>query len=534
MVGGAKQFAPGIELVFYECYDSDADTRLENYLWALEDLANNYLTWSVDILSLSWGSSDVSQRNQSVVSDVEDCLNTLVTGGVTIFISSGNENAATVSWPAYQASNYSGIISVGAVFDSDYGGGKDESERWVDGSYGSNYGDDLELMAAGSYIKATTKTGLWEEVSGTSISTVIAAGITACLIEQYIDVPSSQRPASITPSFIEGRLRDNAEILYEGGTVTHYGDGVIRAAASMLNWNDYANSKTKTYGTITDFVNLTDGSGSAIFQEDLDSWTTWTVEDEEGFSNGIPGDWTVSPSGSWYHVSSGGQSGGYVEMTGDSEGGPTTGSLISEGYDTYEADRVKVEFYYKTSRFTESNFKVYVKDMWDQWDLIFTLGDSTSWVKKTWTSTSSHYRYSGFQVKYATNNMDLSVLWVGVDTQKISTGNDESSYRFNHQFVWSGLDTSDFYNTTLWLNITSHTGSEYLMVECYYNSSWVELSSTVSQGNSSFDVGDYITSATFTIRIRGTSESSDASQDTWTVSHLYLRALDISITYYSS
>jgi hypothetical protein len=531
MVGGVKQFAPSLDLVFYECFDSDPAAKLENYLWALEDLVENYVTWGVDILSLSWGSSDVSQRNQTVVSDVEDCLDTLVTGGVTIFIASGNENAVTVSWPAYQASNYSGIMSIGAVFDSNYGD-YHEDQRWVGVGEGSNYGDDLELMAAGTYITTTNKNGSWEEVSGTSISTVIAAGLTACLIEQYSDVPSSQRPATITPSFIEGRLRENAEILYENGTATEYGDGVIRAAASMLNWKDYANSKTDTYGTVVNFINLAYGNGSATFQEDLDTWTDWTVEDTEDFSSGIPGDWTVSPSGSWYHVSSGGQSGGYAKMIGDEWGGPTAGTLISKGYDTFGADRVKVEFYYKTSRFTENNFKVYVKDMWDQWDLIFTLDDSTSWVKKTWTSTWSAYSYYGFQVKYVTNDMDLSALWVGVDTHVVSTGDDGSSYRFQHNFVWSGLDISDYCNTSLCLNITSHSGSEYLIVECFHNSSWVELSSTVSQANYSFAVGNYITGTTFTVRIRGASESSDASQDTWTVSHLYLMVLDTSISYY--
>ena len=50
-------------------------------------------------------------------------------------------------------------------------------------------------------------------------------------------------------------------------------------------------------------------------------------------------------------------------MIGDEWGGPTAGTLISEGYETDDADRVKLEFYYKTSRFTEYNFKVYVKDM---------------------------------------------------------------------------------------------------------------------------------------------------------------------------
>jgi hypothetical protein len=504
--GAAKQFAPDIDLVFY----GTQSLNMGRVRDALYHLAVNYDTYGVDVLSISWGILYPEYMDQAIKSNITNSLSTLVSGGVTIFISSGNDAEDIVSWPASLAPTYDGLMSIGNVNETGY--------RHVD----SNYGDDLELCAVGVNISTTSSiTGGWSSETGTSMSAPIAAGIAACLIEQYNTVPSAQRPASITPSFIEDRLRDNAVIFDEEPELYEYGDGVIRAAKSMLNWMDYVDQDyDQDYGTITDFSNLTSGIGAASFAETSEYDYT---HDYEHFSSTTfpPSGWSRS---NWYRVSSGGQPGAYAKTE-------ASGYLISETYDTSDANKVYLDFYQKSG--TDGNLYVYAYDKYGNYDLIGTHGLGFPWQYESWSSTDSQYQHEDFKIKYyAQLYGSQSVYWC-VDTHHIKLR--MSSYKFKHQLRFTGLDSDVYTNATLYLNISSHSGSENLILEWYNSTSegWTELSSVISQGNYIYEVGDYITGTDFIVRIRGASEVLDTSQDTWTFSYLYLRVLDPSISYYS-
>jgi hypothetical protein len=523
MTGAAVQFAPDMSLVFYEAFDTNKTLLWEKRKWALEDLETSYDVWDVDILSLSWGTEDPDNNqylSESVKDDIDNAIDSLFQGGVAIFIASGNEDNSFVSWPATHASNNSGIMSVGAVYDS----GVYKSDRWVfsENVEGSNYGDGLELMAPGVYVKTTDTDYTWTDtLYGTSFAAPIAAGISACLIEQFNSVPSGQRP-SITSSFIEERLRETAEIP-SGKSATEYGDGIIRAAASMLNWKDYINQdSTSTYGTISGFPNLQAGSGLANFTEELVvyDYTHW-YEDFQS-TTFPPTDWSTDE---WERISSGGQSGAYAKCEDDG------GYLISPDYDMSDASQVLVEFYWSGA--CDGDLSVYAYDKWGNYDLIGTYYLSRGWESVSWSSTSSQYQHANFKVKY-----DATLYWMNnwfaVDTHHVRRRVTLNDYRFNHTLRFTGLDSNVYANATLCLNITEHSGSENLVVECRYGIQWIELSSTVSSGNYSFDVGSYISGSELDIRIYGATESPDSSQDIWTFSYLYLRVLDASISYYSS
>ncbi|MFW9887978.1 MAG: S8 family serine peptidase [Candidatus Thorarchaeota archaeon] len=514
--GCAKQMAPDIDLVFYSIGEAD-EGNFGRARDALQHLVANHETFGIDILSLSWGTQYPETLDPYLFYDIEGALNTLVVEGVTIFIASGNEDTTTVSWPGRMAPDFGGIMSIGAVY---YSNGA--WFRWDDGDKGSNWGEDLELCAVGVDVFTTHVDGDWIELSGTSLATPIAAGSTACLLEQYSGVPIGQKPV-ISPAMIENRLGDYAVLGV--GTPNQYGEGVIRPRDSMINWCDYVDAKTSIYGSTYYFSNLQDGSGVADFIEQYSQWYEWVERDSEYFSAGIPGSWTVDPLGSWFCVPS------YAKIQPDWYGNPSAGSLISDRCNTYGASSVKVEFNYKTFRGLNSNFKAYVRDKYGNWDLIFTLGQARSWVKKTWTSSSSQYLHSNFQVKYHAYDLEMYGEFVAVDSHVVSAYQPFYGYRFSHEFEWTGVDFEAYDDASLHFSILD--GGEDLRVEIKYGSQWVEVGSNLGAGSHWLDIGPYVTASPIEIRISDEEESDDNTHNQWTIRYLRIRVLHSDIDFWT-
>ena len=524
MAGGIKRMAPEVIFVIYEANAVGSFSKGQAVAEALDHLDDNHAADGVDVISISLGTQSPETLPEGVEDSIETSLSKLVSEGVTIVIAAGNDEETTVSWPASLASDYSGIMSIGNVYDEEAAVHWDETagER----HFTSNYGVDLELSAVGvDFYTSKKDSPYYGSVTGNSISTAASAGIIACLIEQIDDVPDTQKPENTGPSFIESQLRDNADDFNQENT----GDGTIRAMESMVNWYDYINFNTvQTYGTITDFSYLTYDSSEnerATFSESAyDEWVTWS----EGFSSVPPSSWTIDPEAGWKKSNMGGQSGPYAKCSVHEMPPLDSGYMLSRDYDTSDADRVEVEFYYMMG-FYPGTLTVHVRDQYSNWDLIGTYTYEYAWIKETWSSTSSQYQHDDFAVKY-TGTVSGN-QWVGVDTHKVKMRYSDDTYKFSSEFEFTGLDYNAYDDATLYFSIYSHPGSENLIVQ-YYQSGWHTLSSTVSS-SSNWAVGDYISSGTFKIRIRGASESRDLSDDTWVISGLYLLVLDSDASVYT-
>jgi hypothetical protein len=468
--------------------------------------------------------------DDQLIDDMDSALDTLIAGGVTIFCAAGNENLYDeLAWPANRSNGKAGLVSVGYVYDDTYPVGKHAGERYHTTSIpgegeGSNFDSNPagpSVAAVGYSISTTADDGSsWTDKTGSSYSTPVAAGIAACLLEQYQTVPTSQRPDPITPGFIDSQLCDNAEVIFGMGV----GNGVIRPVESMINWYDYVDTKTVTYGTVSSFSNLQTGSGNAVFDETAyDEYKTWT----EGFSSVPPSGWTKT--GGWKKANIGGQSGSYANCRVQELPPLGSGYLQSKDYDTSDADRVYLEFYHKNG-FYGGTLRVYVRDQGGYWDLIGTYNYDYCWTKETWSSTSFQYQHDNFAVKYDVEVSESQ--WVGVDTHQVKMRYEDDTYRFSHEFQFTSISYDGYDDATLQFNIVSHTGSEYLILE-YYDSGWHTLNSTLGTGTHSFDVGEHISSSEFRIRIRSATHSRDTSQDGWTISALRLLVLDSSVDLYT-
>ncbi len=510
MVGAIKRMAPSITLLIYEANAVGQYQNSEAHAKAFEHLAANHESDGVDILSYSYGTLNPEGQPDGVKSSIERSINTLVNEGVAIFISVGNEETTEVSWPASLASSYEGVMSITAVYDAESAtdNNKDEGEWWAKSQYETG---KVELAAVGVdfYTSNFTSGSAYSSESGTSIATASAAGLTACLIEHYKSVPEDQR-TTISPSFIEGQLEDNANDFQQ--PPEKVGSGTIRAKLSMVNWYDHSDTKTATYGTVTGGI---PGDGSATFSES--AYNTYTSWNTEGFYNVPPNGW--SADWGWSCQSYGGQSGSWAKFEYDLW---NTGDLVSDDYDTNHANKVYLEFYYKMAS-SGGSLKVYAYDGYN-WDLVMTCTSRNYWYKATWSSTSQQYQLNTFKIKYEATA--TGTQFVGVDTHRVRTR--YYCQKFKHSFSFTGLDYNAYDDAQLQLKLSSRSGTEDLIMKIG-TQTW-----TLPVGSEqAVDVGDYITSVTFTIVIYASKESADYSSDSWTLSYIRIRVLTSDCDFYS-
>jgi hypothetical protein len=191
-VGAFLRMAPYVDLIVVDF----RDTERTNYCYqrALELL---HLWHDPDIVSCSWGGGHWTELQNAV----ED----LLSDGETVMIaSSGNENS-DVSYPAA----YDDVMAVGAVNTSGMDG---EGERWVWNDYqGSNYGDELDVMAPGNTVYVPIQNDKdenghlddFDDVTGTSVAAPLVAGEAAETYQLLSKIRGSNPPSSVVKNFIK-------------------------------------------------------------------------------------------------------------------------------------------------------------------------------------------------------------------------------------------------------------------------------------------------------------------------------------------
>jgi serine protease len=117
-----------------------------------------------DVLNMSLGGGGYNQTMKNAVSDAHS-------NGVTIVCAAGNDYGSSVSYPAA----YSECIAISAV---------DNNENLANFS---NVGSEIELAAPGVDVLSTTTDarGSYEQLSGTSMASPVAAGVAALTIARW-------------------------------------------------------------------------------------------------------------------------------------------------------------------------------------------------------------------------------------------------------------------------------------------------------------------------------------------------------------
>ncbi|MFX1390120.1 MAG: S8 family serine peptidase [Promethearchaeota archaeon] len=133
----------------------------------------------VDIISMSLKCTDDS----GILTKLNEAYNDY---GIILVAASGNDNEDSLEYPAI----YANVISVGAI-SPDY-------KRWtLDSSTGSNYHDDLDIVAPGEFICSTFKKGGYKgfitpfdypDVRGTSFACPMVVGVCALILSANPDL----------------------------------------------------------------------------------------------------------------------------------------------------------------------------------------------------------------------------------------------------------------------------------------------------------------------------------------------------------
>lgn len=221
-------------------------TNIGNGFEHVDDAIYDAVTAGAKIINMSISTSYSSVINQAI-SHANAC-------GVTIVCASGNNNSSSLSYPA----SHSLTIAVGAIMDNDY--------RWIDGSYGSNYGNGLDLVAPGWFIYTTDLTNSYCTVHGTSVAAPQVTGTIALML--------SVNP-TLTPYKIRTILDNTAQ------KIPYY---------ASSGWNQEVG-----YGLLNTFAAVKEAIGEI-------KGASYIVNSEQYYIEGLPSDFIVywSLSDSYY------------------------------------------------------------------------------------------------------------------------------------------------------------------------------------------------------------------------------------------
>jgi len=271
----------GIGDVFYD----DEEIEGMNYAWD---------TAGADVISCSWGGGS---NNEDLYDEISYALELGRDSlGCVVVFAAGNDNRNSVSYPA---NSYPDIIAVGAM--SPCGQRKTPSSCDTEDEWGSNYGDDLDLIAPGVLIPTTDiqdaagyNTTLFIHTAaggskissdyndddytvcfnGTSAATPHVAGVAALIL-------------SVNPELTQDEVRDIIE-----STCTKVGNYNYTTVTGRTNgtWDDEVG-----YGCLNAYAAVSEASGGNISGPDVvcTSNTTFSLT---GVTSGLTIDWDCDTS----------------------------------------------------------------------------------------------------------------------------------------------------------------------------------------------------------------------------------------------
>ena len=165
------------------------------------------IDWSVqngmDIVSMSLGGGGYSQAFQDAITAAHE-------DGVLIIAAAGNNGVTTET---YYPAAYDNVVAVAATDNSN------------NVAYFSNSGNYVDIAAPGVAIRSTWNNGLYNTISGTSMSCPHVTGVAALVFA---------KDPSLTPSDVEDILTSTATDLGADGFDISYGNGLVNAYAAFV------------------------------------------------------------------------------------------------------------------------------------------------------------------------------------------------------------------------------------------------------------------------------------------------------------
>jgi hypothetical protein len=204
------------------------------------------------------------------------------------------------------------------------------------------------------------------------------------------------------------------------------------------------------------------------------------------------------------------------------------GSLDTPDLDCSDATAIYVDFWYYDEGCDNNEFMLYYYDGtgwgWDRWDFIIQLGNEPEGVWRHYQDvipiTDSQYFIPDFKLRFYANPDYNEHAYI--DDVTVSIEVDTTSYQLDLEEQFTNVNYTDP-NQNLCIK-AGPSGSENLMVDAWNGVAWDNVASLTGlvNGWKNVSVAPYITSDTFTIRFRGSSDGLDSQQDSWDIDAVLL------------
>ncbi len=356
----------------------------------------------------------------------------------------------------------------------------------------------------------------WELVAPAAEPVVFANGT------YLISVPSGV----LTSGYLV-QVEDDRGILAVASSFSRY--------VSALNWASGSGAENYVDNNSSDVDSSANkGSHSNFTAQQAgpdSSYDTLTeVNTDGGFTNitlingaSFETDWSgFTATNYWSRSNSQPYSGSYSAYFDGNHG--RSGTLTSPSVDCSDATAIYVDFWYKDAGCESGEFLLQYYDG-SSWDAVpggdLGANQSTSgWLHYQQKITDSQYFNSNFRIRISmTTNSNDDDAYVDLFTVKKETS--DSNYELDLEEQWTSVDTT---NPSQELCIRTGTiGTEPLKVDVWYNNAWVNLiNGLVASGWNNVSVSQYL-SPTFTIRFKGSTETSDTAQTSWAIDAVLLQ-----------
>ncbi len=158
-------------------------------------------------------------------------------------------------------------------------------------------------------------------------------------------------------------------------------------------------------------------------------------------------------------------------------------------------------------------------DIYDgSWKNVYNGGGTwDAWTNASFTETS----VSKMRFRFYNNHGSQSRTAYVYEAQFLNTGTPQNC-QLDIEAQWTNVNYND---TNQWLCIYGGTmASEDIRVEVRNGSAWLNLFTDLSTGWNNVSVSQYVNSPTFTIRVKGGTETNDPTQNGWQIDTALLRS----------
>jgi hypothetical protein len=246
----------------------------------------------------------------------------------------------------------------------------------------------------------------------------------------------------------------------------------------------------------------------------------------DGFEDGTEGKWDGNGASSWVTdttTSFNPQAGTYKERAYNG----AEGVLTSDNIDLSGVSAASLSFYYYLYTGTDLADLTLLLFDGTVYDSIAQIGGGTEnvWTQYTIASLNSQYFISNFRIQLNANLGSGEI--VGIDTVLVEKTTGSYNYELDLEVQWTA---ADFDETNELLRIYAGTQDAEALKVDVWTGSWTNIIADLAASTyTEIDVSSYLTSATFTLRFLGGTESSDTSSSSWQIDSVYLHTWSTAI-----